>query len=88
MEVAIRDLKTRLSQVLALAQEGAVIEVTSHRKPVARIVGIPAQPDAGLRGLMAAGGLTWGGGKPRLAAPVALPSGGTPVGALVLEDRG
>lgn len=88
MEVAIRDLKAKLSQVLALAQQGTVIEVTSHRRPVARIVGIPAQPDEGLRGLMAVGGLTWGGGRPRLTPAVALSPGGTPVGALVLEDRG
>lgn len=88
MEIAVRDLKARLSRVLALAQQGEVVEVTSHRRPVARIVGVPAQPDEGLRGLMAAGALTWSGGKPRLAPAVALASGGAPLGAMVLEDRG
>ena len=35
MDIAIRELKSSLSRVLAAAQGGEVIEVTSHRKPVA-----------------------------------------------------
>ncbi len=88
MDIAIRELKSNLSRVLAAAQGGEVIEVTSHRKPVARIVGIPPQADDGLRPLMATGALTWRGGKPRLGAPVGLPAGGTPVSQMVLDDRG
>ena len=88
MHVAIRELKSSLSRVLALAQAGEVIEVTSHSKPVARIVGIPAQADEVLRHLMAAGVLSWNGSKPRLAPAQSLAPGGKPLARMVLEDRG
>lgn len=88
MIVAVRELKSSLSRVLSLAQEGEVIEVTSHSRPIARILGIPQQADVGLRRLMATGTLSWGGGKPRLAPPVKLARGGKSVSQMLLEDRG
>lgn len=88
MHVAVRELKSSLSRILSLAQRGEIIEVTSHNKPIARIVGIPPQADEGLRRLMATGTLSWNGSKPRLASPLALVPGGTPVSQMVLEDRG
>ncbi|KAF0162011.1 MAG: prevent-host-death family protein [Rhodocyclaceae bacterium] len=88
MLVAIRELKSNLSRVLALAQGGEVIEVTSHSKPIARIVGIPPQADEGLRRLMASGVLSWNGGKPQLAPAQALAPGGKSLEQMVLEDRG
>jgi prevent-host-death family protein len=88
MYVAIRELKSSLSRVLALAQGGEVIEVTSHSKPIARIVGIPPQTDEGLRRLMASGILTWNGSKPKFVPAQALVPGGKPMGQMVLEDRG
>lgn len=87
MHVAIRELKAGLSRLIAQAQAGEVIEVTSHNRPVARIVGIPAQGESGLRALVAAGGVAWRGGKPSLAPPLVLSAAGTPVSRLVLEDR-
>jgi prevent-host-death family protein len=54
MPIAIRELKASLSRVLQRAQAGEIIEVTSHSKPIARIVGIPAHANEGLRGLIAA----------------------------------
>ncbi|HYN77877.1 MAG TPA: type II toxin-antitoxin system prevent-host-death family antitoxin [Lamprocystis sp. (in: g-proteobacteria)] len=89
MPIAIRELKASLSRVLLRAQAGEVIEVTSHNKPIARIVGIPAPTgDGGLRGLIAGGALSWKGGKPRLGPPLELLVGATPVSRIVLEDRG
>ena len=41
MHVSIRELKAHLSQYLSRAQAGEAVEVTSHRKVVARIVGVP-----------------------------------------------
>lgn len=87
MQLAIRELKAGLSRALALAQAGETIEITSHKKPVARIVGIPAAEDAGLARLAAAGGVTLGQGKPALAPPVVLEKDGVPVSRMVLEDR-
>ena len=40
MLVGIREFKSSLSRLLLRAQKGEVIEVTSHSKPIARIVGI------------------------------------------------
>lgn len=87
MSVAVRQLKSGLSRILAQAQAGAVIEVTSHNKPIARIIGIPAVGDSGLRQLVASGAVAWSGAKPELAPPLVLHAGGTPVSEMVLEDR-
>lgn len=87
MSVAIRELKASLSSVLSRAQRGEIIEVTSHNKPVARIIGIPQQAGEGLRGLIARGALSWSGGKPRLAPPAKLTTGRKSVSQMVLEDR-
>ena len=42
MQVAIRDMKANLSRILSRARAGESIEVTSHHKPIARIIGIPS----------------------------------------------
>ena len=88
MQVAVRDLKANLSRLLSRAQAGEAIEVTSHNKPIARIVGIPDHCDEGLRGLVASGAATWAGDKPTFAPPLTLAPGSTPISRLVLEDRG
>jgi prevent-host-death family protein len=88
MSVAVRELKASLSQVLSRARSGEVIEVTSHNKPIARIVGIPETAASGLRRLIADGAVSWGGGKPRHKAPVRLSERGASVSQIVLEDRG
>jgi len=87
MHVAIRELKASLSRILSRAREGEVIEVTCHNKSIARIVGIPPQAGAGLRGLIANGTLCWSGGKPRLTPLLEVAARGTPVSQMVLEDR-
>jgi len=88
MQVAIRELKTHLSRILSRAQAGEPIEVTSHNRLIARIVGIPAGIADGLRAPIASGTLSWSGRKPRLAAPVELSAQGTPLSRTVSEDRG
>lgn len=87
MLVAIRELKAGLSRVLSLAQKGEVIEVTSHNKPIARIVGIPPQAEEGVRGLIANGTLCWSGGKPQFEPLLVVARRGTPISRMVLEDR-
>lgn len=93
MQVAVRELKAHLSKMLALAQAGEEIEVRSHNRPIARIVGIPSTADgdlpAGIRRLVAEGAVTLGNGK-KLDdfEPMALSPGGTPVSQMVIEDRG
>jgi prevent-host-death family protein len=86
MNVSIRELKTHLSKYLSQVQAGQTIEVTSHRKIIARIVGVPETPSHGLARLVASGAATWSGGKPT-GAVLNLKSCGKTVSSLVLEDR-
>lgn len=87
MQVSIRDLKTHLSRYLSQAREGMALEITSHRKVVARITGVPASASPALGTLIASGAAQWGGGKPK-GAHIALTPGGQPVSRMVLDDRG
>ncbi len=87
MQVSMREFKTHLSQYIGQAQSGQLIELTSHRKVVARITGVPLTDSAGVARLLAAGVATWQGGKPAGAA-LTLQKRGKLVSALVLEDRG
>ncbi|MDD3838937.1 MAG: type II toxin-antitoxin system prevent-host-death family antitoxin [Phenylobacterium sp.] len=87
MQVAVNELKAALAQFLAQAQTGEVIEVTSHRRPIARIVGIPEGETQGIGRLLAEGSLAWNGGKPKFEDAIQLSEGGRTVGSIVLEDR-
>ncbi len=87
MQVSMQEFKSHLSRYVSQAQSGQLIELTSHRKVVARIVGVPSTDSAGVSRLLAAGVATWQGGKP-VGAAFRLQEHGKPVSALVLEDRG
>ena len=90
-QVSVRDLKTHLSEWLARAQAGEVVEVTSHRKPIARITAVkPA--DSGitspLQKAIDAGLISWNGQKPNLPPPVKLRGQEKLLSDIVIEDRG
>lgn len=87
MQVSMREFKTHLSQYVGQAQSGQAIELTSHRKVVARLVGVLPTANAGVARLVATGAASWQGGKPAGAALV-LQAGGKLMSALVLEERG
>lgn len=90
-QVSVRELKTHLSEWLARAQAGEVVEVTSHRKPIARITAIkPAEPTSTnpLQKAIDAGLISWSGQKPVLPPPVKLNDGGPLMSDIVIEDRG
>jgi prevent-host-death family protein len=88
MQVPVRELKAALSSYLARARAGEIVEVTSHRRAIARIVGVPATENAGLAILMASGEVSWNGHKLRFAKPLTLNAKGKSVSRMVLEDRG
>lgn len=88
MQVAVRELKTHLSRVLARARTGETILVTSHNKPVARILGIPAETTEGVQNAIGGGELSWNGCKPSFRPPVNLSDQAPSVSTLILEDRG
>lgn len=87
MLVPVRQLKAQLSRVLASARAGETVEVTSHNKPIARIVGIPPAGD-GLQRLAASAALTLPAGKPVFADLVDLAHEGRSLGEIVREQRG
>lgn len=87
MKVAMHQLKSGLSRYVAKARAGEVIEITSHDKPVARLVGVPVAGPAGVTRLVARGAASWSGGKPAWHAPVVLSAGGATMSEMVLEDR-
>lgn len=99
MHISVRELKTHLSQVLASAQDGEEITVTSHKRVIARIVGVPGNPVENLPAswseaqrtrvaeLIQQGRLLWGGGKPE-GGPAHTVIEGKTMAEMVLEDRG
>ena len=90
-QVSVRDLKTHLSEWLGRVQAGEVVEVTSHRKPIARITAVkPAKPTSTnpLQKAIDAGLISWNGEKPNLPPPVKLRGKGKLLSEIVIEDRG
>lgn len=87
MLVSVRELKAHLSQYLAEARAGKVIRVTSHRKEIARITGVPDTQDDSLTRLLATGEAHWRGGKP-VGARIVLSEQGEPLSRIVLRERG
>lgn len=88
MRIAMHVLKAGLSRYVAQARAGVVIEVTSHDKPIVRIVGIPPAGQPGVDRLLASGAATWRGGKPALLPAVKLGAAGRLLSDMVLEERG
>ncbi len=87
MEVTMREFKSHLAQYISKAQSGELIELTSHRKVVARLAGVLPPDGTAASRLLAAGAATWQGGKPT-GATLAVAPKGTPVSRMVLDDRG
>lgn len=89
-QVSVQDLKTHLSEWLARAQAGEVVEVTSRRRPIARITGLRTAEQSSTNRLQAAidaGIVSWSSQKPVFPPPVRLSDGGKLVSEIVLEDR-
>ncbi|MBN2679732.1 type II toxin-antitoxin system prevent-host-death family antitoxin [Acidithiobacillus montserratensis] len=86
MEVSIREFRAHLSRYLLQVQQGQILDITSHRKQVARLVGIPTDSPCGLTRLVTSGAAQWQGGKPA-GASIRLPAGGRSVSEIILEDR-
>ncbi len=93
--VSVAQLKSNLSAYLAKARAGTTIAITSHRKEIARVVGVIPTPSHGLppalAQLVADGRLTPGNGTPLtldLPPPLQLSSAGLNVSEMTLQDRG
>jgi len=94
MEVAVRELKDRLSELLRKAEAGEEIVVTSHGRPIARILPVeqpgPAVASEALARLRAQPWLLSGDSRriSRVGEPVpAAPDGQPLLSDLMLADR-
>jgi prevent-host-death family protein len=65
--VSVRELRDHLSEYLRCVEAGATVVVTSHNRPVARIVTAEPPPE----GLPEIPGVRWAKAKAKLSAPVA-----------------
>lgn len=89
MEISLRDLKANLSAVVHRVAAGETAIVTSHRKPVARLVPPAPSGDSVADRLLAAGITSTrplDGGLTR-RAPNPLPGSSASVAQAVVEDR-
>jgi prevent-host-death family protein len=87
MNVSIQEFKANLAKYVSQAQAGERIELTSHRKVVAHLTGVPQSSDAGIARLLASGCASWHGGKPK-GSHLLLSKGGKTLTEIVQEDRG
>lgn len=87
MKVSMQEFKSHMSRYVRESRSGKTVELTSHRKIVARVVGVPQSGSVGVSRLLAEGIATWQGGKPKGAA-LKLQPGGKTVSAMAMEDRG
>jgi prevent-host-death family protein len=85
--VSIRELKARLSHYLRLTRKGESVVITDRGVPIGRIVPVGQDLNQRLASMKEAGQAQWSGEKLRRRKPVAKPSSGGSVAALLLEDR-
>ena len=92
MEVSLRELKSNLAAVVRRVKAGETAVVTSHRKPVARLVPVhTAGPDASVTDRLLAAGVISERPRPggiKRGPPNPLPPGVASVADAVIEDRG
>lgn len=85
--VGIRTLKNEASGIIRRVRAGETLTITDRGEPVALLVPITSAPsEESVRKLVAAGRLSWGGGKPSGAAR-RVRARGPSVSSAVLEDR-
>jgi prevent-host-death family protein len=87
MPVSVREFKANLSRYLSEARAGRTVEVTSHRKVIARVSGVPDESDSGAKRLVALGAARWEGGKPE-GDEIRLEEAGRNISEVVMDQRG
>jgi len=90
-QVSMLELKNHVSEWLGRVQAVEAVDVTSHRKPIARITAVKQQDQGGttpLKKAMDAGLISWSCQKSNFPPPVKLNDGGPLTSDLVIEDRG
>jgi len=86
MPVSIREFKAHLSRYIAEVRSGKTLEISRHRKVVARLTGVPEAADRDIARLLETGAASWQGGKPE-GGRVEVSGSGKNVSEMILEDR-
>jgi prevent-host-death family protein len=86
MQVSIAKFKSHLAYYIRQAQSGQVVELTSHRKVVARLTGVSQSDGIAASRLVTTGIATWQGGKP-VGASLRLSEKGASISSMVLANR-
>lgn len=87
MQISVRELKNHLSKYLKLVRGGESVVITSHKRPIARLISIETDGSGDLMTqLTSIPGVIWRGGKPA-GARIALADGEKTAAEMVLEDR-
>lgn len=86
MQVSVHELKNHLSQYLLRVKKGELIVITSHHKPVAKLVSIPQELGENADALFQLEGVRWNGKKPQGGTHCPKIIGKT-VADSVIEDR-
>ena len=83
--VSVRELRDHLSEYLRSVENGATVLVTSHNRPVARLVAAEPPPE----GMPEIPGVRWAKGKGKLSKPVSSRpvNTGEPISDWVIANR-
>ncbi len=88
MNVPMNEFKSNLAKYIGIAQSGERVDLTSHRKTVAYVVGVRAVQNQGIQQMIASGTASWQGGAKPKGAKLVLSAGGKSLSSIVQEDRG
>jgi prevent-host-death family protein len=87
MQISVREFKNHLSKYLKLVRGGEAVIITSHKRPIARLISIETdESDDLMMRLTSIPGVIWRGGKPT-GTCVVLADGEKTAAEIVLEDR-
>jgi antitoxin (DNA-binding transcriptional repressor) of toxin-antitoxin stability system len=88
MNVSMKEFKSNLAKYIGIAQGGERVDLTSHKKVVAYVVGIPTMDNQEIQQMIASGAASWQGGVKPKGAKLVLSAGGKSLSSIVQEDRG
>jgi prevent-host-death family protein len=87
IRVGVRDLKARLSEYLRQVQNGNIVVITEHGRPVGRISPVEQPLNERIKTLLEAGMVAWNGQKLQPIKPAAVNHGEKQISEILVELR-
>jgi antitoxin (DNA-binding transcriptional repressor) of toxin-antitoxin stability system len=69
MHVPMNEFKSNLAKYIGIAKAGERVGLTSHKKVVAYVVGVPVMQNQRIQQMIASGAASWQGGGQSLMGP-------------------